>query len=720
MPVETAIDEFYILATSSPESERVLILKHGDAFGVFNHFGDIDSGGRNEEGLYYEGTRFLSTWRLRLAGNRPLLLSSSVRRDNGSIAVDLTNPDLYSQGKLALPHGSLHIYRSSFVWSGAYYERIHLRNFLRTPLAVTLVVDFAADYRDIFEVRGDSRPRRGSLEAARIEGSSVALGYEGLDGVKRTTRITADPRPSEISDSEVRCTAEMEPGAERVLTMAVACEVKSKRGGRAAYDAALKSSNAALEKTDEIWSQVVTSNQQFNTWLDRSRADLNMMLTKTEHGLYPYGGVPWFSTPFGRDGIITALECLWTAPAIARGVLSYLAATQATEVSAEQDAEPGKILHETRSGEMAALKEVPFGRYYGSIDSTPLFVMLAGAYHRRTGDLEFISSIWPHIDRALTWIDKYGDPDRDGFVEYHRKSAQGLVQQGWKDSRDSIFHEDGTLAEGPIALCEVQGYVFAAKLGAAELASHLGHARQADELCEQAGRLKDLFNEKFWCEELGTYGLALDGAKRLCRVRASNAGHCLYTGIAPKDKARRVADSLMEEAGFSGWGIRTVAKGESRYNPMSYHDGSVWPHDNAIAAAGFANYGLKEHAGRILNGIFEASTYVNLNRLPELFCGFSRRPRKAPTLYPVACSPQSWAAAAVFLLLSSCLGIDIDASGPDIVLNEPILPAFLEHVNVSGIVVGGASTDLAIIRSPHGIAATAENRRGKLDVTVCI
>lgn len=721
MLVETSQEEkYYILATSSPAAERVLILKHGEAFGVFDHFGDMYSGDRNEEGLYFEGTRFLSTWRLRFAGNRPLLLSSTVRRDNGTIAVDLTNPDLYShsEGKLALPHGGLHIYRLGFLWSGVYYERVRLHNFTRTPLTASMSIEFEADYKDIFEIRGDKRSRRGSDDPPRVKGNSVVLGYNGLDGVKRTTIITGSPHPTDISESEMRFEVQLEPGEEQTLILTAACQLDKAAPARREYDAALKSSNAAVEKIGEIWNPVVTSNQQFNSWIERSRADLDMMLTDTGHGLFPYGGVPWFSTPFGRDGLITAMECLWAAPKIARGVLRFLSATQATEVSAEQDAEPGKILHEMRSGEMAALKEVPFGRYYGSIDSTPLFVMLAGAYYRRTGDLEFLSSIWPNIDRAVKWIDKYGDPDGDGFVEYYRKSPQGLVQQGWKDSQDSVFHEDGSLAEGPIALCEVQGYVFAAKVGVADLAERLGRVEQANQLRDQAARLKEKFDAKFWCEEIGTYGLALDGDKRLCRVRASNAAHCLFTKIAPENRASRIAANLMDENGFSGWGIRTVAEGESRYNPMSYHDGSVWPHDNAIAACGFSHYGLKEHVCRVLSGIFAASTYVNLNRLPELFCGFTQRPRKAPTLYPVACSPQSWAAGAVFLLLSSCLGLTIDATVPRIVLNKPILPPVLEHLKISGLTVGDASADLVIVRSPHGVCTTAENRRGNLDVTI--
>ena len=367
-------------------------------------------------------------------------------------------------------------------------------------------------------------------------------------------------------------------------------------------------------------------------------------------------------------------------------------------LNSQQDAEPGKILHETRRGEMAALNEIPFGCYYGSVDSTPLFIMLAGAYYERTADLDFIKSIWPNIEAALRWIDEYGDIDGDGIVEYARRSPHGLVTQGWKDSFDSVFHADGALAEGPMALCEVQGYVFAAKRAAAQLAQMLGHAEQANALWKQSESFRQRFEEAFWCEELSTYALALDGKKKQCRVRTSNPGHCLFSGITSLERGRRVAATLLSDASFSGWGVRTVAKTESRYNSMSYHNGSIWPHDNAILAAGFARYGLSEHVLKIATGLFDASRFVDLHRMPELFCGFPRRQGEGPTLYPVACAPQSWAAVTVFSLLQSLFGLNIDAPRRQIRFARPVLPESLERVWIRNLRVGDAVVDVALER----------------------
>jgi glycogen debranching enzyme len=461
-----------------------------------------------------------------------------------------------------------------------------------------------------------------------------------------------------------------------------------------------------------------SSNGQFNAWVDRAFSDLHMMTTPLPTGPYPYAGVLWFNTPFGRDGIVTAWECLWMWPDLAKGVLAYLAETQATEIIPEQDAEPGKILHETRSGEIAALKEMPFGRYYGSVDATPLYVALAGAYYERTGDIDFIRGIWPNVRAALEWMNSYGDKDGDGFIEYQRSSVDGLIHQGWKDADDAIFHHDGSPARGAIALCEVQGYAYAAYRAAGKLAEALGDDAESSHFQRRAQTLKLRFNEEFWCEDLSTYAIALDGEKRRCCVVASNAGHCLFTGIVPAERAARVAKTLITDESFSGWGIRTVSSRESRFNPMSYHNGSVWPHDNALIAAGLAKYGLSQQAHRVFTGLFEAAMYFDLHRMPELFCGFAKERGEGPVLYPVECAPQAWSAASVFLLFQACLGIQVDGLKRQITLLRPALPEFLNEVRIRKLQLGDASLDLYIVRHGDDVSVTVKGNRNNATVVL--
>jgi glycogen debranching enzyme len=465
-------------------------------------------------------------------------------------------------------------------------------------------------------------------------------------------------------------------------------------------------------------ARIHSSNEQFDQWLRRSSADMSMMLTDTPTGPYPYAGVPWFSTVFGRDGIIAALQMLWVDSSIARGVLGYLAETQADEEDPARDAEPGKIVHEIRRGEMAALHEIPFGRYYGSVDSTPLFIILAGAYWRHTQDQDFTKYLWPAIDRALHWIDRYGDADGDGFVEYQRQTDDGLVQQGWKDSQDSVFHADGTLARAPIALCEVQAYVYRARLAAADIALALGDRDRAAALRTQAADLRGKFEQAFWMPDLATYAMALDGDKQPCRIVASNAGQCLFTGICAPERAARLSERLMAGDMFSGWGIRTVAAGQRRYNPMSYHNGSVWPHDNALIALGMSQSGFARHAARLLSALFDASQAMEICRLPELYCGFHRRPGEGPTLYPVACSPQAWASGSVFMLLQATMGMTVDGRMRQVRFAHGTLPECLDWLQIDNLAVDDASMDLRIERHGHDLAVTVLGRRGDVEVVV--
>ncbi|HZS11319.1 MAG TPA: amylo-alpha-1,6-glucosidase [Nitrospirales bacterium] len=709
-------DKFYILATSSLADDRTLVLKHGETFGVFDRHGDMRHVGTGVQGLYHDGTRHLSRLELRLGEHRPMLLSSTVKDDNALLAVDLTNTDAPIGDDLLVPRGTVHLSRTMFLWNGQCYERLRLLNYGLAPVALSFSFHFASDFADIFEVRGMKRARKGHRLDDFIEGGSIVLAYEGLDGLVRRTRLEFSMPPTEATGDTARFEALLTPRSEMTLFLTVSCECADTRAPRISYHHAFSSMCAELNRAKTQDCDLYTSNEGFNDWLNRSLDDLHMMVTATQQGPYPYAGVPWFSTPFGRDGIITAFETLWINPDLTRGVLAFLASTQATEVIPEQDAEPGKILHEARRGEMAALGEIPFGRYYGSVDAGPLFVMLAGAYFERTGDVAFVERIWPNIELTLKWLETYGDQDGDGFVEYSRHSVNGLVHQAWKDSSDPVFHADGVLADAPIAICEVQAYVYAAYRAAAQIASAIGRSSRAEALNDRASRLQEHFEAIFWCDDLGTYILALDGEKRPCRVRASNAGHCLLAGIATEEHARIVAQTLLGDDMFSGWGIRTLGSAEQRYNPMSYHNGSVWPHDNALIALGLARYGLKDEVLKILTGMFDASLFVDQHRLPELFCGFRRRPGQAPTRYPVACAPQAWASGTVFLLLQATLGLTIDGRESRLCFSKPLLPEFLQRVRIKNLRVGSTTVDVSLERKDREVAVHLMRVNGQVKI----
>jgi glycogen debranching enzyme len=455
--------------------------------------------------------------------------------------------------------------------------------------------------------------------------------------------------------------------------------------------------------------QIRSGGPLFDAWMDKSRADLALLTSELETGPYPYAGIPWFSTPFGRDAVITALQTLWLDPAIARGVLAFLAHHQAQEESAFLDAAPGKIMHETRKGEMAATRELPFGRYYGGVDTTPLFVTLAGAYAERTGDLAFVERLWPALRAATEWIERVCDANRDGFLDYARGSSTGLANQGWKDSEDSVFHADGRFPRGPIALVEVQGYAFAAFRAMALLSKRRNDVDAAMHWQERSERMREAVEARFWMSEAGYYGIAVDGDGALCRVRASNPGHLLFAGLPDAERAALVAANLLTPAFHTGWGLRTLASDQVRYNPMSYHNGSVWPHDTALCAAGMARYGDRAAASRLMRGMFEAAVHFDL-RLPELFCGFPRVQTATPVAYPVACLPQAWAAGSAFMLLQACLGLEIDGWRGEIRVERPMLPPGIDHVTIRRVVVDSRRVDVVFQRQGDRVSTHLEGR----------
>jgi len=537
----------------------------------------------------------------------------------------------------------------------------------------------------------------------------VTQGYLGADELVRETVVDCHTAPDSISSDALRYRLQIGSRGEKTIALAIGCRSANQPVQISTYTRSLAAAEEMARNEGRPPCQVESSDATFNAWLQRSAADIGMMLTATPHGRVPAAGLPWLDALFGRDAVIVALQTLWLWPNIARNVLRYLAATQSADTFAQNGAEPGKILNEARGGDIAP-------NYFG-VDTAPLFVLLAGAYYARTADLDFIAELWPAITSALTWIDVYGDLDGDGFVEA-RPRAGSPLQHGWKSSPDSVFHADGRLAEGPLALCEVQAYVYGAKLGAARIARSLGEMPRAISLVEAAQALQAKFNSAFWCADIESFALALDGEKQPCRVRTSNPGHCLFTGIAHAEHGRRLIAGFGDEQMFSGWGVRTVAESELRFNPMSYHNGAIWPHDNSLLAAGAARYDDKAFALRILNAQFEAAQRFELLRLPELFCGFRRRGRELPLQSPVACSPQAASAGATFLLLQSVLGIAIDALDRQIVLAHPVMPEGFEEIRVKNLSVGEASVDFTVRRHGGSVSASVERREGKIDLVI--
>lgn len=694
------------------------VLKHGDAFAVLDMEGDCGKSASTAEGIYFHDMRHLSRWQLTINRQHPLLLASSLDDDSAKLTVSLTNPDMEDEAE-GFRKDTISILRNTFLWAGACFERIEVRNFDLQARDFSLEITFGADFMDLFEVRGLERAGRGKA-TARSGTSAAQFDYKGLDGITRATTIRFDPPPASLTEDRATFSIRLAPG-ERIMIVASLQFRESQEEPGPPPPHFLSAYRLKRREAKELTAgavKVETSNGLFNELIHRSSSDIYVLLSKTAEGVYPHAGIPWYSTVFGRDGLITALFMLWADPSIARGVLLYLAARQARDFDPPRDAQPGKILHEERWCETARTGEVPFASYYGTVDATPLFVLLAGRYLARTGDEVTIRRIWPNIVRALDWCETFGDPDGDGFVEYIRETPEGLANQCWKDSFDSIFHRDGALAQGPIALVEVQAYVYEARLQAAMIADSLGESRRAAEWRAKAAALKDKFNAAFWCPELGTFALALDGDKAPCRVKASNPGHVLMTDLAAPDRAHQVGASLLSSELFCGWGVRTLSTDAARYNPMSYHNGSVWPHDNALIALGLARWGFKSALDKIFEGLYSAQSYQPDRRLPELFCGFPRKPRRGPISYPVSCSPQAWASAAMFALIGASLGLSIDYERRRIEIENPLLPRFADDLTLRGLRLGKSRADIRFVRRSDSTVVDVLRTEGDVKVVL--
>ena len=714
-----ANDHHPVNSASSIQERELRAVKYGDAFALFDTHGDIVGGEAAPEGVYYRDMRHLSFWRMTVCGTYPMLLASTIDDRMDSLIVDLTNANLTNREGRNIPGEVLHFSRIKFLHEANAYERLAVRNFDECAHSFTIELTLGADFRDMFEVRGDTRERRGEQDAPACSESEIAYRYTGLDELPRDTAIAFAPAPDHLSPHRIRFDVELAPGERKVFYTRIALDGSAASNPARTYLEAYRALREGRREALADCPRIASSNTSFDAMITRAIADVTTLSTETPQGPAAYAGIPWYCTLFGRDSLITALEMLWYDASLAKGTLLRLAELQATADDPVADAEPGKILHETRLGEMANTGEVPFRHYYGSVDSTPLFVFLAGEYYRRTADTETIERLWPHLEAATGWIDASGDRDGDGFFEYGRRNAKGLRNQGWKDSHDAISHEDGRLAEGPVALCEMQAYVYGAWRAMAELSVARGDRAAAKEWRERGRDLKRRFAETFFDEDLGCYILALDGEKAPCRVIASNAGHALLTGIATKRHAKAVAERLLQPDSFSGWGIRTLSRRAARYNPMSYHNGSIWPHDNALIAAGFARYGLQGAVDRVFTGLFDASFHFDQQRFPELFCGFARRQGRGPTLYPVACAPQAWSSAAPLYLTQAMLGMSIAAPGA-LDFANPSLPGFLSRLSLDDLRCGGEGVDLDVREIGPATSVFVRRAPDSLKVSVAI
>jgi glycogen debranching enzyme len=703
--------------------EDLLALKSGAVFMCARRDGDIRPARASGEGLYAQDTRHLSELRLTVGGAAPVPLSSAMESGHHAV-INATNPVLRSSGGVVVPQETLNVRRTVLIGDRLFYQ-VRVRNFSRDSVATVVAVWLSADFADVFEVRGVDRRTGGTVLAPESEGDAVRFSYVATDGERRETLVEFATAPTRVrvEDGRVHTAWELDLDAGQAVSLLITVSPvpgRQEPGTQERSRLTMEQTSARQDAAYVDWvgacARITTDKLLFDRLIAASVRDLHALMIPVGDGMLPAAGIPWYVAPFGRDSLLTSCESLMINPEVARRTLLVLAGLQADADESWRDAEPGKILHELRTGELARTGHIPHTPYYGAVDTTPLFLMVAGGYYRWTLDLDTMARLRPALDAALAWIDEWGDRDGDGFIEYQRRAPAGLVNHGWKDSHDSIVHADGSLAQGPVALVEVQGYVYEAKLRIADVYEALGDAPRAGRLRSEAGALRAAFNEAFWNPDEEFFALALDGAKQQVKSVTSNPAHCLYCGIVDDDKAAIVAERLMAPDMFSGWGIRTLSSSSPAYNPMSYHNGSIWPHDNAIAAAGLKRYGFAAATTRIATALFDVAADARDSRLPELFCGFDRDGSRSIVAYPVACIPQAWAAAAPFMLVQALLGISAHAPENRLTVDQPRLADWVASADIEGIRVGRARVSLAFRRTESSTAFSLLDQQGDVRV----
>ncbi len=686
-----------------PRKVNNLTLIDGKTFLSTTVAGDITPAGAPDVGFFHDDTRFLSRLELRIGGHRAVVLSSSTEKTFSS-QIELTTGNITLRESFDLPENTIHIRREQVLANDVFFDHLTFENFNLTPVDFVVEVALEADFVDVFQVRGLARSVHGQYYREVVRDKRVSFYYRGRDGVMRQTQVEFSAEPSEVSGGVARWELRLEPLKQIQLSTVVVPLVEGKEprfSRRVDFESGLRGRRHNFSAWERDSTSFDSSNDVFDGALATATGDFHALQIPNGDEHIIAAGIPWFATVFGRDSIIAAYQSLALNPRLAVETLRVLARYQGKQFNDWQDEEPGKILHEYRNGEMTRAGEMPFGPYYGSVDATPLFLILLGETFNWTADERLVRDLLPNVYAALDWIDRYGDLDGDGFVEYRRRSPKGLINQGWKDSWDANMHADGTVAKPPIALIEVQGYVYEAKYRMASLLRAFGDAPTADRLKRDAAELARRVEKAYWMSDKGYYAMALDAEKRPLQVVASNPGHLLFTRLLPKERARAITNRMMREDMFTGWGLRTMSQREKVFNPLSYHRGSVWPHDNSIIAHGMALNEFREPAIRILTALYQAALEFRDYRLPELFCGVQRREHDEPVHYPVSCSPQAWASGALFLLLQACLGLRPDAPRRTFTISNPQLSEFIGGAaDLYGMRVGGSRVSLHFAR--HG------------------